>query len=342
MTLLCFSAAALTAPSDAPHHNAFLRPSGSKCSWTQNLLRLKSRKSFFAAAPVKSRSFSHESGPKFLVAEEGVLKLHETDPIVYEESPDGRRLFSITSIPQQIMQWNPVPKPGAKPTSKKVFMVRHGQSSWNTEGKIQGRSNYSVLTEKGEKQAIQTGDALRLIDFDVVYSSPLKRARQTAEIIVSRNDHVAQVKGGVITYEAVSGSFGGVPLRTLKTLLEIDLKEWEGLTKQQVKEQFPEEYEAWTFDPLSLTLGEEGRNPIVEIWQQALEAWEDILNDEGSIVLVVAHNAIIKAMVAVALGLDVFAYRTLLQGNGGISIVNFQPNGMVELESMNSTSHIRR
>jgi len=64
----------------------------------------------------------------------------------------------------------------------KIYLVRHGETSWNKEGRLQGRSN-TQLNEFGKKLARITGEALKDVPFDVVYTSPLDRAVETAEII---------------------------------------------------------------------------------------------------------------------------------------------------------------
>ncbi|ESR62575.1 hypothetical protein CICLE_v10017672mg [Citrus x clementina] len=60
---------------------------------------------------------------------------------------------------------------------KKVTLVRHGLSSWNDEGRVQGSSNLSVLTEAGVRQAERCREALRNIYFDQCFSSPICRAK---------------------------------------------------------------------------------------------------------------------------------------------------------------------
>ena len=65
----------------------------------------------------------------------------------------------------------------------KIYFVRHGETIWNKEKKIQGRSDIP-LNEYGKELGMITAEALKDIPFDVVYSSPLIRAKKTAEILV--------------------------------------------------------------------------------------------------------------------------------------------------------------
>ena len=69
----------------------------------------------------------------------------------------------------------------------KIYFIRHGETDWNTEIKLQGRTDIS-LNENGRKVAKWTRDAMRDIMFDVAFTSPLKRARETAEIILEGKD----------------------------------------------------------------------------------------------------------------------------------------------------------
>ncbi len=63
-----------------------------------------------------------------------------------------------------------------------IYIVRHGQTDWNVQKKIMGRCD-EPLNEKGKQQAEETKDSLKEINLDLIICSPLKRAKQTAEII---------------------------------------------------------------------------------------------------------------------------------------------------------------
>ena len=69
-----------------------------------------------------------------------------------------------------------------------MVLVRHGQSTWNAEGRIQGSSDFSVLTPKGESQAVTSRLMLMSDSFDACFTSPLARSRCTAEIIWDSRD----------------------------------------------------------------------------------------------------------------------------------------------------------
>lgn len=88
---------------------------------------------------------------------------------------------------------------------KDFYIFRHGESSYNALGKIQGRTNNSVLTEKGMAQAQKVGQYLADKKIEAIFCSPLKRAQQTAEIVnkflkvpVCADEHFIEVNVGVI------------------------------------------------------------------------------------------------------------------------------------------------
>lgn len=134
----------------------------------------------------------------------------------------------------------------------RILLVRHGESTFNVENRIQGRSDLSRLTPGGEAQAQRVAEVLAGIPLDYAYCSPLSRALDTARIILKER--------------------AGIPLFISEYLREIDLTAWEGLTFTEVKEKYPEDYHLWRHRPDELEL--EGRFPVRDLWQQAQEFWQ--------------------------------------------------------------------
>ena len=137
--------------------------------------------------------------------------------------------------------------------SLRILLVRHGLSSFNLEHRIQGRDDLSSLTEEGVKQALATGEALRDLTITAAYSSPLRRAHDTATALL-----------------AAQG--GGLEPRLDDDLLEVDLAPWSGLLSSEVQERFPEAYRTWKQHPEQLELqGADGScyAPIPQVMDQA-------------------------------------------------------------------------
>ncbi|MDE5094245.1 MAG: histidine phosphatase family protein [Trichodesmium sp. St11_bin5] len=223
--------------------------------------------------------------------------------------------------------------------STRVILVRHGQSTYNIESRIQGRLDASVLTETGQNTARQVGEALQSLKFDAIYSSPLQRAKQTAEIIHSYLDSPP-------------------PVQIKENLREIDLPLWEGMMRQEVIEKYGEDYSLWKSSPQELCMevskpeGQIKHFPILSLFEQAKKFWSETLNNnDHKTILLVAHNGINRCLISTALGIKPSYYHSIQQSNCGINILNFtppyssfsgenEPGGPVQLESMNLTTQL--
>ena len=124
-------------------------------------------------------------------------------------------------------------------SSKRVVLVRHGQSTWNAEGRIQGSSNHAVLTDLGASQADTTREMLMGENFDIMMCSPLARSKRTAEIIWSDRKN---------------------PSIEVPQLREIDLYSLQGLLKHEGKERFGDIYKVWQKRPHELEI--DGHAPV--------------------------------------------------------------------------------
>jgi phosphoserine phosphatase len=220
-----------------------------------------------------------------------------------------------------------------RPLNTRVIIVRHGESTYNVLRKIQGQCDESSLTDRGQEGARQVGQALSGLAFDAAYCSPLKRAKQTAELIL----------------ETLSAEQSVPTLQTSDRIKELNLLEWEGMTFEEVEKQFPEKAYQWRHSPHSLQMqtptpeGPRTYFPVLDLFEQATQFWQEILpNHAGQTVLVVAHSGINRVLIATAMGMQPPHYRQMYQSNCGISVLNF-PSGWgtpAQLESMNLTSHL--
>ncbi|MEM9541257.1 MAG: histidine phosphatase family protein [Cyanobacteria bacterium P01_E01_bin.42] len=212
----------------------------------------------------------------------------------------------------------------------RVIIVRHGQSSYNAQQKIQGRCDESVLTEKGQAEAEKVGAALQGVKFDAVYHSPLQRATQTAGIVQKFLPECP-------------------PLQTTEKLKEIDLPLWEKLGKQETIEKFPEDYRCWKQRPHEFKMrvsspdGEQDHFPVLSLYEQAQQFWQEaIAQHQGQTILIVAHNGINRCLILSAIGIPPERYHTIQQSNCCINVLNFSGDfgDAVQLESLNQVSHM--
>ena len=215
----------------------------------------------------------------------------------------------------------------------RLVLVRHGLSSFNAKGLIQGRTDDSLLTDEGYEQARKAGKALSNIDFDKIYSSPLVRAAETAKTI----------KESLKKEESIIFD---------ENLLEVDLNEWSGLKIDEIKKKFPKIYPTWKNDPENLILKRnnvETYKPIQELFDQATNFIEDILKiyleKDNVNILIVGHNAILRCLILLLLGKPKQGFRKIRLENASFSILNIsrhENSYKTQIECLNQTGHLNR
>jgi len=217
--------------------------------------------------------------------------------------------------------------------SIRFVLVRHGLSSFNEKGLVQGRTDDSYLTDEGYDQALKSGEALSGINFDEIYSSPLVRAAETAKTIQKN------LKGKHnIIYD--------------NNLLEVNLSLWSGLTINEIKNKYPENYLLWKNDPENLKLNNKDNliyEPIKELYDQANEFIKNILEiyterNEANI-LIIGHNAILRCLILSLIGKPKKGFRKIKLDNASFSILNIfkQRNTYkTQIECLNQTSHLNK
>lgn len=182
-----------------------------------------------------------------------------------------------------------------------VYLVRHGETRWNAERRIQGQSD-SPLTEKGEQQAMQVGERVRTYGITHVIASDLGRTRRTAEII-------ADACGCGVTLDA--------------RLRELDM----GVLEQRHLDSLTAEEELWRRQVVNGT--PDGRIPQGESMQELSERMHAALaacldQPTGSRPLLVSHGIALGCLVSTILGLPAHAERRLRLRNCSISRVDYQ------------------
>jgi probable phosphoglycerate mutase len=215
--------------------------------------------------------------------------------------------------------------PHLSTATTKVIIVRHGRTTYNEQGRYQGSSDESVLTEKGYQDAFLTGLALQNYQFDAIYTSPLTRVQQTTEAIV----------------KALKQKQINPPVYVDPKLTEICMSDWQGLFYQEVKEKYAALYCDWQENP-HLFQFKNQTFPVIELFNQAQQFWQKVLNQHREQnILVVAHGGTNRALISTATGLSPEYYHRLQQSNCGISCLEFLPgNQMGKLKYFNFTSHL--
>ena len=194
-----------------------------------------------------------------------------------------------------------------------LILARHGQSVSNAVRRFQGVQDVA-LSELGARQAEALGQAIRRLRIAAVYTSPLERARRTAEI-------------------AAAGL--GVPLTLVHDLRELSLGDWEGRTVEEIRALPGDPYEQWVRDPVACL--PPGAEPLPEVQARVVSAMADIAaaHPNGQQVLVVCHGGVISAYLAHCLGLPLSSIWRLTLSN--CSITEVAPPSV---RSVNSTRHL--
>lgn len=115
------------------------------------------------------------------------------------------------------------------------YIVRHGQTNWNTQGRLQGQSN-TLLNHIGKQQAREIAETLKNIHFDEIFSSDLDRAVQTTEIIAKERN--LAVKTAKALREKNYGSYEGRDRKEVKKELKDLFDEWEKIENDEEKMDF--------------------------------------------------------------------------------------------------------
>lgn len=202
-----------------------------------------------------------------------------------------------------------------------VYLVRHGETQWNAERRIQGQSD-SPLTAKGEQQAWQVAERAKALGITHVIASDLGRTRRTAEII-------ADLCGCEITLDP--------------RLRELDM----GVLEQRPIESLTEEEEQWRRQLVNGT--SDGRIPDGESMQELSDRMHDALATclelpEGSRPLLVSHGMALGCLVSTILGLPAWAERRLRLRNCSISRIDYQQSPWLAsgwvVETAGDVSHL--
>ncbi len=171
---------------------------------------------------------------------------------------------------------------------KKLWLLRHGQTQANLEGRFAGRTD-EPLTAEGRCQAIEAGKRLAQEPIERIYASPLKRTMETAELVVRGLGRKVEI----IPHEA---------------FLEINIPPWEGKKKAEIR-RYPElRYELWAKSPHLFCLP--GCETLSEVQNRALKAALEILSRDNC-ALIVTHMVVVRVLLCHFLGLDLSAYRSI-------------------------------
>lgn len=201
--------------------------------------------------------------------------------------------------------------------STKVLLIRHGETEWNKSGRFQGCTDIP-LTDEGRYQAEKLAKRLDG-NYDIIYSSPLSRALETARIINRDYDQKIVMEDNI---------------------REVNFGQWEGLTKKQIEENFKSMFDSW--------INDKKRGNIIggdkSILSASLRARDCILkivqDNRDKTIIIVAHGGIIKAGLIGIFGWDMTMYHKIALGNTCINKIVFKDDMTPILCSLNDNCHL--
>ncbi|MCG7258850.1 bifunctional RNase H/acid phosphatase [Corynebacterium sp. ACRQK] len=223
--------------------------------------------------------------------------------------------------------------PGGKPT--RLWVLRHGQTEMSVQKQFSGLSD-PELTSHGREQARRAADyvagqlaggaggnagAGSSAGPVAIYSSPLKRTRQTAEAVAEALTEAL----------AASPAGGGGPgttkprVHVTEALIEMDFGDWEGRTFAEVMDEFPLEHDACFWDSAATPSGGESPDDVLARVRPFLR--DVARNHPGEDVVLVSHVTPIKSILRHALCASGALYRTLHLDLAGLSVIEIFPDG---------------
>lgn len=206
---------------------------------------------------------------------------------------------------------------GATGRPTRFLLLRHGQTELSVQRRYSGRGN-PPLTAVGREQAARAAKMLAAKgDIGAVVSSPLGRARETAE---------------------ATAAALGLEVRVIDGLTETDFGDWEGLTFREAAERDPDLHARWLGDP---SLPAPGGESFDAVRERVEEARRDLVaRYPGANIVVVSHVTPIKTLLQLALGVGPSLLYRLHLDLASLSLAEFYPDGGSSVRLVNDTSYL--
>lgn len=196
-----------------------------------------------------------------------------------------------------------------------ILLIRHAEPEG--AGRYLGRRSDPPLSARGRAQAEALARRLASEPLAAIYSSPLRRALETARAIAAHH----------------------LPVEIVADLVEMDFGLWDGLSYQEVEAREPEQLARWLEDPLAV-VPPEGEG-LAGMGRRVIGAFEAIaIRHHGEVVAIVTHGGPARAILCRALGLPLAAHWRLSQDLAAISRLGLGENGKVTFSLLNDTCHL--
>ena len=201
-------------------------------------------------------------------------------------------------------------------TVTEIILARHGETEWNVAEVFRGRIDVE-LNATGVKQAELLARYLSKLKIDAVYSSPLKRALKTAEMIAGYHKLDVEIAPGLIDF-----NYG----------------EWQGLPHQEVKDKYKELYAEWVENPhlVRMPAGE----TLSDVRKRAIGVVDEAIAEYAGTAILVSHRVVNKVSICALLGLDNSHFWNIRLDTCGITTFAYE-NGQFILTRHNDTSYLQ-
>lgn len=198
-----------------------------------------------------------------------------------------------------------------------IVLVRHGATDWNLQGRCQGATDRD-LSEVGLRQAAHTAALLTGEAIHAIYSSNLRRARQTAEVISQPHNLPVMIEEGV---------------------RELDHGELEGLTFNEIKENYSEFLIRWRSEPADIRVP--GGERLADVAERAWNGLNEIVrrHREAPGILVVSHNFPILGIVCRITGTPLNEYRAFHLEPGSVTRLSHDGKDGWQVTHVNSRDY---
>ena len=194
-----------------------------------------------------------------------------------------------------------------------IYLVRHGITPANKEDRFAGRTGEELHPE-GMDQIRQVGERLQDTNIAAIYCGPAKRTIQSAEIL---------------------GSHLNVPFSTIAEFDEILIPHWEGLTKNEIRRKYGEEYPTWIDAPQTFHIP--GCETLKQVQDRAVGGLDRLLGEhmqKSEDLLIVSHLIVLRCLVLYYQDLDIADFRSVQIDNGTIIRLSAGKDGWLRVSAM--------
>jgi len=199
-----------------------------------------------------------------------------------------------------------------------VILIRHGECEGNVKGIFRGRADFP-LNERGLVQAKDLAQELKNFPIKYIYSSPLSRAMQTAEII---------------------GKTCGVEVKIEEGFNNIELGSWEGRYMKDIAEQYPKEWGLWINNPEELKI--ENMETLYDVQKRTKACLDKLVSEhQGETIAVVSHRAVLKPLIAGCLNIAPPYFWKIDVSTASYSLLSYTERKYYCLVQLNQNKHLK-